>query len=365
MFNNAQNSVTYSLGFLYWISFHYFCLTFLPVAAVSNNEDTTSASSLHTEPWNRESNMPRLHETLPGRKDEEEDNSKEEELQDCTSARLAAMEIHRQAPDAGTYVPECSASGDYTRAQCHRSPPTCWCVHPRTGRPIRGTATQGVKPDCEAAKSRTKNFKGCSVHKKQEFLDELIKSFTKEMQEDALNKSINLDTPTPEKAARWKFADTDSNSNGILDKREWKIFKTEWRSLQDSRLKRRLRKCWRNLPRFCDENANQKITMDEWLACTVTTRDSKNNFPRNNNRKGKNPLVSILKGDWWELINMNTDLVHPALVPKLVPELFSCNWKTLSLHKKVQQVVLRQTALWWKTSHVQCIDIKYSKTREK
>jgi len=142
-----------------------------------------------------------------------------------------------------------------------------------------------------------KNFKGCSLHKKQEFLDELIESFSKEMQQEAQNRSSNLEGNVPltaEKAARWKFDNTDSNANGILDKREWKIFKTEWRQSKVKR--RRLRKCWRNLPRFCDENGNQKITMDEWLACTVTTRDSKRNLPRNH-RRGKNPLTTILKSD--------------------------------------------------------------------
>ncbi|KAF8788527.1 SPARC-related modular calcium-binding protein like [Argiope bruennichi] len=138
---------------------------------------------------------------------------------------------------------------------------------------------------------------GCSLHKKQEFLDELVKSFIQEMQEDAKNRSVSIDIPTPEKAARWKFASIDANSNSALDKREWKIFKKEWRTFQkDSKQKKRLRKCWRNLPRFCDENDNQKITIDEWLACTSITRDFKGVLPRNP-RKGKNPFSTILKSD--------------------------------------------------------------------
>ncbi|GFS75027.1 SPARC-related modular calcium-binding protein 1 [Nephila pilipes] len=142
------------------------------------------------------------------------------------------------------------------------------------------------------------NFRlGCSLHKKQEFLDELVKSFIQEMQEDAKNRSVSIDTPTPEKAARWKFASIDANKNSALDKREWKIFKKEWRTFhKDSKQKKRLRKCWRNLPRFCDENDNQKITIDEWLACTSITRDFKGTLPRNQ-RKGKNPFSTILKSD--------------------------------------------------------------------
>ncbi|XP_054722733.1 SPARC-related modular calcium-binding protein 1-like [Uloborus diversus] len=222
------------------------------------------------------------------------------EPQDCVSARRTAMDNHRANPSAGIYVPECTSEGLYARAQCHKSPQYCWCVQPRTGRPIKGTATQGVRPDCDSARRGLKNFKGCSMHKKQEFLDELVQSFIREMLEDAHNKSIAIDTPTSEKGARWKFASIDINSNSVLDKREWKVFKKEWRSFQqrDGRQKKqRLRKCWRNLPRFCDENDNQKITMDEWLACTSVTRDIKTSLPRNQNRRGKNPFSTILKSD--------------------------------------------------------------------
>lgn len=87
------------------------------------------------------------------------------------------MEIDRQAPGANTYIPECTLNGDYTRVQCHRSPPYCWCVHPRTGRPIKGTATQGVKPDCDSAKAKTKNIKGeIHINKLRDFQIRIHKS---------------------------------------------------------------------------------------------------------------------------------------------------------------------------------------------
>ncbi|XP_035214941.1 SPARC-related modular calcium-binding protein 1-like isoform X3 [Stegodyphus dumicola] len=270
-------------------------------------DDPTTTLPVKAEPWDRSQTMPRLrhdgHSSL--KEDGADEDSKEEgmplfqtEPQDCNSARHIAQESHRQDPAAGIYIPECTPEGLYVRAQCHRSPQYCWCVHPRTGRPIKGTATQGIKPDCDNARRGVKNFKGCSLHKKQEFLDELVQSFIKEMIEDAKNRSLSIDTPTAEKAARWKFSSIDVNNNSVLDKREWKIFKKEWRSFQkDSKQKKRLRKCWRNLPRFCDENDNQKITMDEWLACTSITRDSKGVLPRNQQRRGKNPFSTILKSD--------------------------------------------------------------------
>ncbi|XP_042896408.1 SPARC-related modular calcium-binding protein 1 isoform X2 [Parasteatoda tepidariorum] len=262
------------------------------------DEEATEPLPVKSDEWDREQPMPRLrHDGHPSIKEDIDEETKED-TQDCKSVRRTAMESHRQDPGAGIYIPDCTPEGLYVRAQCHRSPPYCWCVHPRTGKPIKGTATQGYKPDCEGFRGGAKNFKGCPVHKKQEFLDELVQSFIKEMQEDAANKSLSIDTPTPEKGARWKFASIDVNNNSVLDKREWKIFKKEWRSFQkDSKQKKRLRKCWRNLPRFCDENDNQKITMDEWLACTSITRDYKGATPRHPPRKGKNPFSTILKSD--------------------------------------------------------------------
>ncbi|GIY36759.1 thyroglobulin type-1 domain-containing protein [Caerostris extrusa] len=56
--------------------------------------------------------------------------------------------------------PRVHPDGNYVRAQCHRSPQFCWCVHPRSGSPIKGTTTQGFKPDCEAATRNAKNYKG-------------------------------------------------------------------------------------------------------------------------------------------------------------------------------------------------------------
>lgn len=226
-------------------------------------------------------------------------DEKEEEIQDCETARRAALENHRQDPAAGIYIPECNKEGFYMRAQCHKSQRFCWCVHVRTGKPLRGTTTLGVKPDCESAKSSTRHFKGCSFQKKQDFLDELVQSFVQEVIEDAKNRSVSVEIPTHEKAARWKFSYIDSNSNEVLDKREWKVFKKEWQSFhKDSRQKKRLRKCWRNLPRFCDENNNQKITMDEWLMCTGITRDFKASpAVTPGKRRGQNPFSTILKSD--------------------------------------------------------------------
>ena len=47
----------------------------------------------------------------------------------------------------------------------------------------------------------------------------------------------------------------------ILERREWKEFKT------DTKAERALRKCGRNFLRFCDADGDRRITLDEWIQC--------------------------------------------------------------------------------------------------
>jgi SPARC-related modular calcium-binding protein len=84
---------------------------------------------------------------------------------------------------------------------------------------------------------------------------------------------------------------------------------------------RKLRRCGKKMPRFCDVNNDKKITLSEWLNCLQTQRiqneqqPSSTNISNNNNNNfqknerpmpqtqaktklnGKNPLEFILKAD--------------------------------------------------------------------
>lgn len=52
----------------------------------------------------------------------------------------------------------------------------------------------------------------------------------------------------------------------VLDKNEWKSF----RSLISSH--RKLRRCGKKLPRYCDTNHDRKISLTEWLNCLNAQR---------------------------------------------------------------------------------------------
>ncbi|GFT00466.1 SPARC-related modular calcium-binding protein 1, partial [Nephila pilipes] len=134
---------------------------FLDDSPKIDEDPTPAALPVKPDDWNKDEHMPRLrHDGHASAKEDKSEEDSKEEMLDCKTTRRNAMENHRQDPAAGIYIPDCTPEGQYVRAQCHRSPQFCWCVHPRTGRPIKGTTTQGYKPDCESARRGAKNFKG-------------------------------------------------------------------------------------------------------------------------------------------------------------------------------------------------------------
>ena len=73
---------------------------------------------------------------------------------DCASEREMALELDRRQPEGHVFIPHCLATGQYAPAQCHTSTGYCWCVDDVTGRPVPGTSTHNVKPDCDIIASR-------------------------------------------------------------------------------------------------------------------------------------------------------------------------------------------------------------------
>lgn len=204
--------------------------------------------------------------------------------EDCGVARRQAQEAQRDAPRI--YVPECQPDGrTYVPAQCHGG--LCWCVSVRTGRPLRGT-TSTSRPDCATLLGDT--FKGCPFRKKQLFLAALLHSFEREREQAGTSppgsKTMGDDV------LRWKFSTLDINHNQVLERKEWKQFRRGWASFLKNGGRKKLRKCWRNFLRFCDENDDSRISQDEWLKCGKPVADSAR--PSSGTRKGPNPFSTIL-----------------------------------------------------------------------
>ncbi|XP_059156233.1 SPARC-related modular calcium-binding protein 1-like isoform X2 [Physella acuta] len=219
-------------------------------------------------------------------------HEKKETSQNCLEERESAMNDNSQEPNAKYYIPSCTPSGHWEKAQCHHNG-YCWCVSESTGEPIPGTATFNVTPSCTFENER--ELKGCPLEHKRKFLIDLMADLTEERKKSLLEGDNHNNTnPTEtlaqrETVARWKLKNLDKNNNGILERKEWRPFRKT--TLKN---KSYPRKCRRSFLRYCDEDNNKKITFEEWKDCLGLNQFQFNSLPINPKRSGKNPFMDQL-----------------------------------------------------------------------
>ncbi|KHN80899.1 Sparc-related modular calcium-binding protein 1 [Toxocara canis] len=225
-----------------------------------------------------------------------DDVNNEEENVDCKTQREQAMKKLQMNANSGNYVPTCTGDNDmlYDPIQCHRPSQFCWCVNPETGTPLQGMSKYNGKPNCSRNDARidanmNREIKGCIGKKKVKFYQRLFASLISEwiitIGEEANEETIS----NKDKAARWKFAQLDTNNNNRLERREWKSYREELKQLN------KLRKCGRNFMRFCDRDGDRRITLDEWLNCTLNVDTSMSVAKPKLILQRKNPFLDILK----------------------------------------------------------------------
>ncbi|OXA60885.1 SPARC-related modular calcium-binding protein 1 [Folsomia candida] len=224
------------------------------------------------------------------------------ETSNCWTDRQSALAS--QIRNESVIIPECTVGGLYHKVQCAQGKTYCWCVEEEGGIQIPNTLVVNSVPDC--SKRYSKPMTGCSGQKKQKFLSDLLDSLMKRMT-SAINEGrfripgTNRHMSIQEQSVRWYFSQLDDNSDGILDRSEWKFFRTE--VSKDKRLKR----CGKKLPRHCDANGDRRLSESEWVDClgvelfTTRTPNSPDTHTRrpvhrsNGRRNGKNPFTNILK----------------------------------------------------------------------
>ncbi|CRL03761.1 CLUMA_CG016446, isoform A [Clunio marinus] len=165
--------------------------------------------------------------------------------------------------------------------------------------PIPGSSTKDEQPKCDSYVP-VRTMQGCP--QKNEFLKDL-----KEFLKSQITSSTNIGADNTkwgtddEKIATLSFVLLDKNKNKVWERREWKTF----RELVSATKK--LRRCGKKMPRYCDVNNDKKITLSEWLNCLQTQRVQNDQTrpsshvelkqPTQTKLKGINPLESILKAD--------------------------------------------------------------------
>ncbi|XP_029156896.1 SPARC-related modular calcium-binding protein 1-like [Nylanderia fulva] len=180
---------------------------------------------------------------------------------DCMSDRNSAIEDQKHNSQEKYYVPLCTSDGRYHRVQCYSG--YCWCVLQDTGKPIPGTSSQNRTPNCNPVPTPSRPIKGCPELKKQLFLRDLMNLMQEQMtaSTDSDETTTKWQASKEERIATWHFVMLDKNKNKVLEKKEWKTFRTMVAN------NRQLRRCGKKLPRYCDINNDRRISMTEWLSC--------------------------------------------------------------------------------------------------
>ena len=117
---------------------------------------------------------------------------------------------------------------------------------------------------------------GCPEAKKQLFLRDLMDLMEKKFKtSSAADSSSDVTDKWPaskeERVATWHFVMLDKNKNKVLERKEWKSFRTMVAN------NRHLRRCGKKLPRYCDVNNDRRISMTEWLSCLNAQRSAPGN----------------------------------------------------------------------------------------
>ncbi|XP_072749788.1 SPARC-related modular calcium-binding protein 2 isoform X4 [Anoplolepis gracilipes] len=239
---------------------------------------------------------PTVH-PLPTFNSELPDTKEESDVNDCMSDRRSVLEDQKQNSQEKFYIPQCTSDGRYYRIQCYSG--YCWCVYQDTGKPIPGTSSKNRTPNCNPVPTPSRPIKGCPELKKQLFLRDLMVL----MQEKMTASNIDSDETTAkwqaskeERIATWHFVMLDKNKNKVLEKKEWKSFRT---MVANSR---QLRRCGKKLPRYCDINNDRRISMTEWLSCLNAQHPTIVDDPERTStiqprRLGPNPLDQFLSDD--------------------------------------------------------------------
>ncbi|KYM76660.1 SPARC-related modular calcium-binding protein 1 [Atta colombica] len=212
---------------------------------------------------------------------------------DCISDRRSVLEDQKRE---NLYVPQCMSDGRYHRVQCYSG--YCWCVYQDTGKPIPGTSSKDRTPNCNPVPTPSRPMKGCPELKKQLFLRDLMTLMQEKMEAsniDSNETTVKWQASKEERIATWHFVMLDKNKNKVLEKKEWKNFRTMVAN------NRQLRRCGKKLPRYCDINNDRRISMTEWLSCLNAQRPTIGNDPEKPltipKRIGPNPLDQFLNDD--------------------------------------------------------------------
>lgn len=233
----------------------------------------------------------------PAFRDDPPDSSDDIDANDCLSDRKLVLEDSKTTSEEKFYIPQCTPDGRYHRVQCYSG--YCWCVYQDTGKPIPGTSSKTREPNCTPVSIPVRPMSGCPEPKKEIFLRDLMQLLHRKMKSadpDSNETFAKWQVPKEERTATWHFVMMDINKNKVLERKEWKNFRSMVAYYPH------LRQCGKKFPKYCDVNNDRRINMAEWLSCLnaqqftpeTSTEKTSTSKPK---RMGPNPLDQFLNDD--------------------------------------------------------------------
>ncbi|KAL7400026.1 hypothetical protein ABVT39_005438 [Epinephelus coioides] len=222
--------------------------------------------------------------------------------QTCERERALLLSQMSSAWQEERFIPECTADGRYSPAQCHAATGYCWCVRVDSGRPLPGTSARNRIPECSGAEEtptdrryREKPLPGCPGARKKQFLQSLVRALQLEAEHagslspyqlpntpPSTSPSLSFNTPTSatpssstldvsaleavesarsEAVLRWHFRQLDVDSSGVLSEREARPLR------QFLRQRLRPRRCAKKFAQYCDRDEDRGLTLEELRVC--------------------------------------------------------------------------------------------------
>lgn len=180
------------------------------------------------------------------------------------------------------FVPECQADGNYVEVQCHKGTGYCWCVTDE-GKPVPGSSVRYSRPRCHPpprsgtrhrrGKKRNKDgrksgrgkkrSKACTQADRTAFSNNLIEMISTEHRTmlGARGRKEDKIPHSDKEVVEWKFSQLDEDRDGVLKKKELKMFRAEVKKVV------RPRRCGRSFFTFCDLDTDRRISRQEWNSC--------------------------------------------------------------------------------------------------
>uniref|UniRef100_A0A671WLT4 Thyroglobulin type-1 domain-containing protein n=1 Tax=Sparus aurata TaxID=8175 RepID=A0A671WLT4_SPAAU len=153
--------------------------------------------------------------------------------QTCERERASLL---RSAWQEERFIPECTADGRYSPAQCHAATGYCWCVRVDSGRPLPGTSASSPSSNTPP-------------------------SITPSSSTPHVASPVAADPSGPEEVLRWHFSRLDVDSSGVLSEREARPLRQF--------LRRRLkpRRCAKKFAQYCDRDGDRGLALEELRVC--------------------------------------------------------------------------------------------------